>query len=165
MAIDAKVFYAFGCTFEAEYDMSRRSTCRNQTGGPMPHVVRLAALFCLAFIPNSAKAQIASDCGFAPFSLRSYPSKLVQLVVRAHTSDPNNAVFGSVLARCDPKNIQNSFVCGVVALRLRTGYIDQARRFFGVYSTDVKSGADFKITAWDALAEERCTKLVIQERK
>lgn len=106
---------------------------------------------CLLLAP-AALAQNPDDCGHGPFSLRPFPFRMVEAGAVAETKDPDNSFVGSVRALCEDGS-RRVFVCGVVARRNRTGYIDRQRRFFGVYQAD--SGR-FQITAMDRNAIAAC---------
>lgn len=109
----------------------------------------VAACFLLA---TPAMAQNPDDCGRGPFPLRSFPLQMVANGAAAETKDPDNSFVSNVRGLCED-GTRRVFVCGTVARRNRSGYIDRQRRFFGVYQADT---GQFQITAMDRYAVAAC---------
>jgi len=95
----------------------------------------------------------AMECSYGVFIPKSYPLQIINIVASFATNDPNNAIIGSVLAKCvEGKNNQH-LVCGIVARRNSVGYIDNATKFYGIYFLDK---SDFKIKGLGKSAEKLC---------
>jgi hypothetical protein len=98
-------------------------------------------------------SSLAIDCKYAPFRPRNFPSKIIEISVTQRTNDPNNSFVGNAFAKCMDGDVRTHFVCGVVARRNNVGYVDNARRFFGIYRFE---SASFDLTAIGDKADKLC---------
>ena len=125
--------------------------------------MKLASLAAVATValayPLAAAAQTGSDCNYAPFPLRPFPKRIIQISVGYHFKDPNNTIIDTVMGRCEPSG-QIVFVCGVGARINRAGYVDRARSFFGVY-TPMTTPPNFHVHSVGAKADAECKRLVL----
>jgi hypothetical protein len=98
-------------------------------------------------------AALANDCKFAPFRVRNFPFRIIEISVAQQTSDPNNSFIGNAFAKCLDDDVRTHFVCGVVARRNSVGYVDNAKKFFGTYHFEP---ASFDLAALGEKAERLC---------
>lgn len=113
---------------------------------------RLAmVVLALTALSGAASAQSPQDCESPyAFPLRRFQHSVVTSAAGGITRDPYNTVLVENLARCDAGPMQ-IYVCGTFARRNRAGYVDGARRFFGLFK-----GLDFTFVAFDREADRFC---------
>lgn len=97
-----------------------------------------------------------TDCSYKVFSPKNYPLGIIKIVAGDAINDSNNAVVGSVLAKCVEGKNNEHIICGVVARRNSVGYIDNAKRFFGVYFLDKEATDAFQLKALGSSADKLC---------